>query len=283
MFTLKTSEPPSPRLPDWQGWAPGIFPDGSVVLVDRPQDAEPGRKNILIMVEPEVNLHLRTYVIHNAHKFDTIWSCDHIVHQLFPEKAKMFVGSGGAAVLTQNHLSPKEFKISTWTSSKNLGFPGHHMRIPIYLRQKEFPPNVVFFRNSVPPLLPELGNNPFLPLPDDSTPKGANGREVLFDGFQFSVSIENSQQTNYFTDRVLDPLKMKTLPIYWGCPNIGDFFDTSGWIFFDGNPDDLLRKIQALTPDHYDAYIDSINKNYEKAIKYGRYLVESFNHQALSQ
>ena len=273
----------SPRLGDWQGWAPGIFPDDSVVLVDRPQDAEHGKKNVLIMVEPEVVLHLRSYVVHNAHMFDTIWTCDDVIHRLFPGKAKMFTGSGGAAVLTQDHLSPKEFKISTWTSSKNLGFPGHNLRIPIYRRQTEFPQNVVFFRNSVPPLLPELGNNPLLPLPDDSTPEGINGREVLFDGFQFSVSIENSQQMNYFTDRVLDPLKMKTLPIYWGCPNIGNFFDTSGWIFFDGSPDDLLKKVRALTPDHYDKYIDSINANYEKSIKYGRYLVESFNHQALSQ
>ena len=139
---------------------------------------------------------------------------------------------------------------------------------------------MVFLRTSVPPLLPELGNNPFLPLPDDSTPLGINGREVLFDGFQFSVSIENSQQVNYFTEKVLDPLKMKTLLIYWGCPNIGDFFDTSGWIFFDGSPDDLIHKIRTLTPDHYEKHIKSINKNYEKAIKYGRYLVESFNYQA---
>ena len=273
----------SPRLGDWQGWAPGIFPDDSVVLVDRPQDAEHGKKNVLIMVEPEVVLHLRSYVVHNAHMFDTIWTCDHVIHKLFPHKTRMYVGSAGSHVFSPKIHRLKEFKISSWSSSKNLGFPGHHLRLPIYFRQKEFPPNVVFFRNSAPPLLPELGNNPFLPLPDDSTPEGRNGRELLFDDFQFSISIENSQQINYFTEKVIDPLKMKTLPIYWGCPNIGDFFDTSGWIFFDGSPDDLLHKIRSVTPDYYEKHIESINKNYEKAIKYGRYLVESFNHQALSQ
>ena len=122
-FTLKTSEPPSPRLPDWQGWAPGIFPDDAVVLVDRPQHAEPGKKNILIMVEPEVNLHLRTFVVQNAHMFDTIWTCDNIIHQLFPKKSKIYLGSAGSSVLTQEYLSPKEFKNFYLYRLKESGVP----------------------------------------------------------------------------------------------------------------------------------------------------------------
>jgi len=212
--------------------------------------------------------------------FDTVWTCDHVILEMFPEKTRLFLGSGGAAVNPQGVQPPKEFKISSWCGTKCFpGVIGHMLRQPIYFRQKEFPPNVVFYRSSRGDPLPELGNNPFIiPIKE-----GENGRERLFEGFQFSIQLENSQQINYFTDRVLDCLKMKTLPIYWGCPNIGDFFDTSGWVFFDGSVEDLLKKIHNLTPDHYDKYTESINANYDKANKYGVGFYESFNYHALSQ
>ncbi|WP_050928250.1 glycosyltransferase family 10 domain-containing protein [Aestuariivita boseongensis] len=48
--------------------------------------------------------------------------------------------------------------------------------------------------------------------------------------YKFSVVIENVQQKNYFTEKLLDAVLCDTVPIYWGCPNLEEFCDTSGII-----------------------------------------------------
>ena len=48
--------------------------------------------------------------------------------------------------------------------------------------------------------------------------------------FRFSIVIENVQQRNYFSEKLIDAILCETVPIYWGCPNISDFMDTSAMI-----------------------------------------------------
>ena len=48
--------------------------------------------------------------------------------------------------------------------------------------------------------------------------------------YRFSVVIENLQEPNYFTEKIVDAVLCETVPIYWGCPNIGDFFDPKALI-----------------------------------------------------
>jgi hypothetical protein len=55
----------------------------------------------------------------------------------------------------------------------------------------------------------------------------------IFETYMFSIVIENSRQIHYFTEKIIDCLLTKTIPIYYGCPNISDYFDTSGWIILE--------------------------------------------------
>lgn len=48
--------------------------------------------------------------------------------------------------------------------------------------------------------------------------------------YRYSVVIENAREENYFSEKLVDALLCNTVPIYWGCPNIADYFDTSGMI-----------------------------------------------------
>jgi hypothetical protein len=78
--------------------------------------------------------------------------------------------------------------------------------------------------------------------------------------------IENSKVINYCSEKLLDCLVSKTIPIYWGCPNVEDFFDTTGWILFDKLEEDLYIKLYDLDEDYYGKYSEVIEKNYQKAI-----------------
>ena len=55
-----------------------------------------------------------------------------------------------------------------------------------------------------------------------------------------------------------------TIPIYWGCPSIGDFFDLDGIITFD-SLDELDYILGSLTPELYMEKLESINNNFIKS------------------
>ncbi len=62
--------------------------------------------------------------------------------------------------------------------------------------------------------------------------------------FKFSIAIENSCIPNYFTEKIVDCFLTNTIPIYYGCPNIGDFFDINSMILIeDINDVDLIIKL----------------------------------------
>lgn len=97
--------------------------------------------------------------------------------------------------------------------------------------------------------------------------------------YRFSIVIENSKKDYYFTEKLIDCFRTGTIPIYWGCPSIGDFFDISGILTFN-NEDDLIETIESLSEDLYKSKLESIIKNYELAKKY--LLIENWIHEELN-
>ena len=94
-----------------------------------------------------------------------------------------------------------------------------------------------------------------------------NGKDYIFNTSQYSIVIENSRHRNYFTEKLIDSFMSLTIPIYWGCPNINDYFDGSGIITFN-NIDELYTKISMLTPELYYSKLPVIEKNYKQALKF---------------
>jgi len=67
-------------------------------------------------------------------------------------------------------------------------------------------------------------------------------RASALEDFLFSMAIENSRENNYFSEKLTDCFLMDTMPIYYGCPNIKNFF-----------PEDSMRIIepQHIEDDQY--------------------------------
>ena len=255
-----------------------LFPENTVIVHDNPFHAEQNKNIVLIIHEPEVILHHRLPTMQNIDRFYRVYTCDEEILARFPEKARRYLGcSGSWARDAELASSPKEFRISSLTGTKCFhGVSGHAFRQHLYFNQKLFPSNCVFFRSAAGEPLPELSNNPIISYKQEEG--WGSGKDVIFDGFQFSIVIENTQQTNFFTEKILDCLIFRSIPIYWGCPNIGEFFDTTGWIFFQ-NMSELLSKLNSLDADYYEKYAGVIEKNRVEALKYQNYY-DSFNRQA---
>jgi len=58
-----------------------------------------------------------------------------------------------------------------------------------------------------------------------------------------------------------------TIPIYWGCPNIGDYFDESSIITFN-NMKDLDEILPTLNKDLYDSMLPGVENNITKLKEY---------------
>ena len=75
-------------------------------------------------------------------------------------------------------------------------------------------------------------------------------------GYQYSLAFEKTSIRNYFTEKLIDCYLCWTKPIYWGCPNLPDFFPPESYTWVDMlNPewaaDQILEAISQ--PVDYDA------------------------------
>jgi hypothetical protein len=92
-------------------------------------------------------------------------------------------------------------------------------------------------------------------------------KEVGLNQYAFSIAVENCNKDYYFTEKIIDCFRTKTIPIYWGCPSIGDFFDKRGIIQFN-KIDDLESILNSLDYSKYYNVIDAIETNYKLSFEY---------------
>jgi hypothetical protein len=85
--------------------------------------------------------------------------------------------------------------------------------------------------------------------------------------YRYTFCIENCKEDYYFTEKLIDSFLSGTIPIYWGCPSIGDFFNLKGMVIFD-NLLELKDKLKLCTESFYLDNMDAIIDNYNRAFKY---------------
>jgi len=85
--------------------------------------------------------------------------------------------------------------------------------------------------------------------------------------YRFSIVVENTKKNYYFTEKLLDCFVTGTIPIYWGCPKIGDFFNEKGIITFN-NIDELNEIIINLSDDKYKEMLSYAHENFLLTNKY---------------
>lgn len=82
--------------------------------------------------------------------------------------------------------------------------------------------------------------------------------------YRFSVVIENAREDAFFTEKLIDCFATGTIPIYWGCPCIGDFFNTDGMLICEGE-NQIDQTINYVTKLHYINMQEVVKENLELA------------------
>jgi len=95
--------------------------------------------------------------------------------------------------------------------------------------------------------------------------KGFNYIPDKYDGlapYRYSIAIENSVHTDYWTEKLTDCYLSLTMPIYYGCPNVTDYFPAESLIRID--LDDYAGSIriieEAIESDRYTQNLGSLLK-----------------------
>ncbi len=165
----------------------------------------------------------------------------------------------------RDYLPEKEFSVSTVVGGKN--FPqleGHELRHELWRKRDLI---------TIPKRFYLSGNakhsHSFVPWSEaDYTNQLVlgNSKEPLFDSM-FHICIENTSINNFFTEKLIDCFQTRTVPIYYGCPNIGEYFNKDG-IFIARHVNDIISFCNVLTPELYGRMLSALNDNFERSNKW---------------
>jgi hypothetical protein len=78
--------------------------------------------------------------------------------------------------------------------------------------------------------------------------------------YMFTIVTETCRIDNLFTEWLLDPLAVGTVPIFWGCPNVAEFFDPRGILSFE-TAEECYQIVCGLTPELYESLLPYVWEN----------------------
>ena len=225
--------------------SPHYYSEQVSVSFDTVRFDSESKYKILVQIEPPEVTNIVRQIIDNQHHFDLILAWNKDILDSCPN-AKRFIF--GTCWIDFDRFTPdKKNEISFITSNKTFA-PGHQLRHQVhsYLNQFE-----------------TIGD---FSIRNILTPPRIDSKNVLFENAKFSIVIENAYRENWLTEKIVDCFYTQTVPIYKGCPNIGDFFNEQGVITFN-TLDELKSILHSLTPEKYDSLSDILLENKNKTIQ----------------
>lgn len=200
--------------------------------------------NVLVQCEPPKLYIDFAGMVANAHEnFDLILAYDDRLLQ-YPQ-AREFCPVGAWV----DDLEIKKTNQITYLMSSKILTHEHRMRFMIMRRVDK---------------LTKIGDFDFL---WHRSPPRVESKNPFFVNAKFHIACENQAMDNMFTEKLLDCFKTKTVPIYFGCTNIGKYFDTRGILEFN-SIEKFEHIMNTLTPAKYDDLNEYVLMNYELSKPY---------------
>lgn len=227
--------------------------------------------NIIMIHEPDQFFGFHTWVKHNKHLFTCILSWNEQLLQTC-ENSVLFTSNyhqDNKEYYAQFETKQKQFEVSFLSGNKNLT-SGHKLRNSIYKlndninipkkwyhvlddfdKITEVRPGYSTYKKSLTHIPEHLKTCPQV-----------FGKRICYEDSMFHICVENIKENNWYTEKIGEAFCTKTVPIYWGCPNIEEFYDKRGIITFN-TEEELVQIVNSLTPDTYNNMRPYIEYNYQ--------------------
>jgi len=229
------------------------------LYVDKIPTTPKNSVRFLWVIEPDEVSKMKQRIIDNHDKYDFILAYDTDI--LSKCKNSILFPYGTTWIKDFDFTKEKEYSITSIVGGKKMcsNHPLRHLLIDKVNDVTNIPVNLY---NSV--------NKPYVGVKNLKTIQSKTYKNEVFYS-QFHIAIENTTQDNWFTEKLIDCFQSKTVPIYIGCPNIGDFFDVNG-IIHATDLDDLIEKCKSINENTYSNMLESIERNYELSFKYSDHI-----------
>ncbi len=227
-----------------------------------PQTRTPGATMVYIdAFEPDFVSSPVDAVHANIKNIDLILSRRPEILAAYPDKARKFIF--GTTHLVQPRTENKSESVSfTMTGKRNNLADGYNLRW-----------NLIENASTINFSLPfHYYDSSKVPALVDYPHRLGETKEQLFDSM-FSVIIENQRLPNYITEKLIDCILSKTVPLYFGSPNVADYFDTSGMIIIRDFTH-LKEVLENLTVEDYETRKNVMQKNLDLAQDFARPLAD---------
>jgi hypothetical protein len=226
------------------------------------------KKNIALMMEgPEINRNYYDYISNNNNKFDLVLTFD---KALLDRGENYKLNLYGTCWLHDSYIKIwSKSKLCSMITSNKTATSGHKFRHAItnYITQNNLHIDIYGGKYLY---LPHVNTKAF--ASEHTARHITNGKINALKYYMFSITIENSKEDFMFTEKLIDCFLTGTIPIYYGCPSIGKFFNTDGIITID-SLDDLTNVLPNLNDELYNKMKPYIEDNYNKAQQYKTFII----------
>lgn len=241
-------------------------------LSDPVSTSVPKSRRVFVCGEPPG---VKSYPARFLAQFGTIWSTDpaldhpgatihhpctpwHVGAYSHPDK-----GAGWHMHVTElSECTPRKTKLISVISSNKMATQGHRERLSfVQALKREFGDLLDVYGRGI---------NDF----DDKWSVIAH--------YKYHIALENSSYFDYWTEKLADPILTLTYPIYFGCPNINQYFDENALERIDiadvGSAIGTIRK--TLDADIYRARVGELEAARRKLIADHNFFAEIAHHVA---
>ena len=201
--------------------------------------------NVLVQIEPPSILDIANQIRSNADKFDLILTWREDLLDL-PNAQKFLFGT---CWIDFDSFELKKRDVVSFITSDKGWAPGHQLRQQIWagLEDAEDLNGMSIIKHKSPPRVPN--------------------KNFLFEEAKYHIVVENEQRNNWITEKLIDCFTSRTIPIYWGAPNIGEYFNTDGMIIFN-TIEELKDILDNISQRFYFDHTEIITENYERSKQY---------------
>lgn len=221
------------------------YSDEHVIITDNmltSVDSITSKKKYAWLVEsPMITPNAYEYIRNNYNKFDLIFTFDKNLLSLSDKFILLPIG--GCWIEEQDRVIHDKTKLISMTLSAKKITEGHRLRHEIVNNKLINGLDIFGYNNPIQNKISGLKE------------------------YKFNIIIENTREDYYFTEKLIDCFITGTIPVYWGCPSIHEFFDDKGMITFS-SLDEFNNKKNLINDEFYKNNYESVLKNYDIAKKY---------------
>ena len=209
----------------------------------------PPENTILVTMEPSnIKIYGQAFVEQFGHVLTSqeSWALKHPGKVFSQPALRWFFGRGRHSIMSYDQLSsadpyPKTKTIAGVCSNKQQKHTLHYKRYHFFQELKQHVPELELFGHGVREM-------------DDKA-------QALKD-YKYHVAVENHYAVHHWTEKLSDPFLAYCLPIYFGCPNINDYFPEDSYIAVDINdPRAAANSVkQAIRNNEYEKRLPAICK-----------------------